>query len=173
MRFLFALLFMIVGPVNISTAASLESKGWEKAVDDFEGTVEYIYSVEPYAYGCMGLLAGIVGSVAGEPKEVGALTIIVIGGGLEKGFREGSLRFRAEDGIVDLPTECSPEYSDGKYNVICTSKAASGAAKQLATTDFVRLDTPSKNFDMKADNKCASALSGINKIGLDFYEATK
>ena len=173
MRLFFALLFMIVGPVNISTAASLESKGWKKTVDDFEGTVEYSYSAEPYAFGCMGLLAGVMGSVAGEPKQVGKLTIAVIGAGMEEEFREGTLRFRAENGIVDLPTNCSPEYEDGKYNVMCLSNADSGAAKQLATTDFVRLDTPTKNFDMKADNKCASALSGVKKIGLDFYEATK
>ncbi|MDC1315568.1 hypothetical protein N8275_11700 [Pseudomonadales bacterium] len=173
MRLFFALLFMIVGPVSISTAASLESRGWKKTVDDFEGTVEYIYSAEPYAFGCMGLLAGVVASVAGEPKEVDKLTIGVMGAGMEEGFREGTLRFRTENGIVDLPTNCSSDYSDGKYNVLCLSNADSGAAKQLATTDFVRLDTPSKNFDMKADNKCASALSGINKVGLDFYETTK
>lgn len=172
MRSFFTFIFMFAGLVNITSANSLESKGWTKTVDDFEGTVEYSYSAEPYAFGCMGTLAGVAASVEGDPKEAGVLLIAVIGGGMEDAIREAKLRFRTETGILDLPTSCRADYSDGKFSNLCMSTADRGAAGHLATTSFVRLDTPSKNFDMKADNKCASVVTGINKIGKDFYEAT-
>ena len=83
--------------------------------------------------------------------------------GLEDPIEKGTLRMRADEGILDLPTVCSSDYEGSGYFLTCQSLVLSHEAKELAKTAYLRLDTPSKNFDMKPDNGCSRILSGINQ----------
>lgn len=152
-------------------AQQLDSKGWTKDVDEFEGTVAYV-SKGSLTGGCIGDAADVLGSVEGEVDALSFFTITIFGMGLEDPIEKGTLRMRADEGILDLPTVCSSDYEGSGYFLTCQSLVLSHEAKELAKTAYLRLDTPSKNFDMKPDNGCSRILSGINQLGRDFYEVT-
>ena len=152
-------------------AQQLDSKGWAKDVDEFEGTVAYV-SKSSLTRGCIGDAADVLGTVKGEVDASSFFTITIFGSGLEDPIKKGTLRMRADEGILDLPTVCSSDYQSSSYFLTCQSLVLSHEAKELAKTAYLRLDTPSKNFDMKPDNGCSRILSGINQLGRDFYEVT-
>ena len=152
-------------------AQQLDSKGWTKDVDEFEGTVAYV-SKGSLTRGCIGDAADVLGTVEGEVDALVSLQLRSLGVGLEDPIEKGTLRMRADEGILDLPTVCSSDYQGSGYFLTCQSLVLSHEAKELAKTAYLRLDTPSKNFDMKPDNGCSRILSGINQLGRDFYEVT-
>jgi len=116
--------------------------------------------------------ADAVGTVEGEISKDSILKVAIIAARIGEPIETGTLRFRTDDGILDLPTNCSSRFEDGSWMMTCISLVLSHQAKELALTKFVRLQTPSKNFDLKPGGQCDRMIFGLNKIGRDFYEAT-
>ena len=164
--FIFTLSF-----VGVSMSESLTDLGWEKEVDDFEGTTTYSFGGKPFSLNCIGTVSAVFASLDGEPEDALFLTILIYGTGLEDAVRSGKLRFKSEAGIVDVDTQCEAGFSDGTYQLQCAAKVDRGLASEMAQTSFARLDTPSKNYDWKPDNSCKNMLKNLNKIGSDFAQS--
>lgn len=164
--------FMLIALTIVASAAnseSLESLGWKKQVDDFEGTTKYLIDTGNYAYGCGGSNAtATFGLVMGEPKKI-PLTITIAMYGIDEPIRNAKIKAKTKNGVIELQGECSNEYDDG-YDLICIAFGITNViAEDLKTTDFIRING-SKNVDIRKNNKCASVIAGVNKVASDYLK---
>jgi Tfp pilus assembly protein PilP len=161
----------VVALFSITTFAdSLESRGWEKEEDDFESALSYTLKYRPVAIGCGGDLVAVAGSISGMPESSSALKTTVVVTGLEARIEEAQLRVKSEAKTLDLQTQCESGYVSESFNLTCHAITGLDDSRALAMTNFVRLETPKINIDMKPGGDCEKALRGLRKIGLDFFE---
>lgn len=159
-------------------AMNLEEAGWNKAVDDFEGTVSYTVDAKPWSYGCDGsTLSGAFGLVMGEPKNGTPLIIALTFYSTEDIRRSGDLRWKTASGTDSITFQCSNDYDDGGYDRQCITQGINKSiAKSLSSTSFVRIDFPAVNIDIKStddtNNKCLNMLGAIKRITSDYSQAS-
>jgi hypothetical protein len=157
-------------------AQTLEDYGWEKVVDDFEGTTLYRVSHGNYAFSCdTATLATAFGLVNGELGKV-PLTLALYFTNTDELRREGELKWKTNDGTRSLEFACDNDYDDGGWNRQCIVPAIDKeSAESLANTDFIRLDFSSKNIDLKkgSESNCSKLYDATVRIATEYTSALK
>ena len=169
---LFFVFFLLQG----ARADTLEDFGWTKKVDDFEGTTSYLVSHENYAYSCDGsTLVGVYGLVSGELSKKTPLTLMYDFFGAKEVRRAGAFKWKGEDGSNSLEFECSNDYNEGGWNRSCiVMPITSEEADSLANSDFIRLDFPSINLDLKEEGStsgCSKLYTETRRIASEYSKA--
>lgn len=154
----------------------LEDLGWVKTVDDFEETTSYTVSHENYAYSCdSSTLVGVFGLLDGEISSRKPLTIMYYFYGADDLRREGTFKWKSDDGPKSLELECANDYEDGGYQRQCiVTGIGAKAVDSLANTDFIRIDFPSKNIDLKeegATSGCKNLFTETKRIANEYSQA--
>ena len=166
----FAISIFFTGTAN---SAGLESLGWKKTVDDFEGTVSYVK--EGYAgFGdCKTFsVTGSIGLVQGEPKKIPMAIGLLFYGSKDSFDREGKLKIKTDSGIKETNLTCSSDYIDGSWAGKCLVVGINNTlAKHLSTTSYARLSLPSTNIDLKQDGECSELLLSVNKLTAEYLKA--
>ena len=89
--------------------------------------------------------------------------------------REGTFKWKTDDGPKSLELECANDYEDGGYQRQCiVTGIAPNAAGSLANTDFIRIDFPSKNIDLKEDGStsgCKNLFTETKRIANEYSQA--
>jgi hypothetical protein len=159
--------------VGSASSESLESFGWKKTVDDFEGTVTYTKEGHVGVAACKSFsVYGSVGLVSGEPETSPLLLRLSFYGSEDSFGREGKLKVKTDAGITDTDVKCDSEYNDGTWVGHCYITSINNVlARKLSTTKYSRLSLPSINIDLKLDGECSKMLSGINELTSDYLKA--
>ena len=167
---LFFVFFLLQG----ARADTLEDFGWTKKVDDFEGTTSYFGSHKNYAYSCDGsTFVGVYGMVEGELRKKIPLTLMYGFYGAKEVRRAGALKWKGEDGSNSLEFECSNDYNDG-WTRGCVVAITPENADSLANTDFIRLDFPSINLDLKEEGStsgCSKLYTETRRLASEYSKA--
>jgi hypothetical protein len=147
---------------QVAGADTLEDFGWKKAVDDFEGTTSYAVDHGNYAYGCADMtISGVYGILNGEITSKKPLMLMYLLFGMEDIERKGALKWKSDDGSKSLEFSCDGDYSDGSWNNKCIVTGITAKhSESLMKTNFIRLDFPSNNIDLKEEG----STSGCEKL---------
>lgn len=155
-------------------AADLEDLGWNKDVDDFEGTVNYTVDASPWAYGCdTSTITGTYGLVSGEPKARTPLTLAFYFYNVDDLRSEGELKWKTVTGTQSKDFTCENDYDDGWLRQCFVIGLDNSQSESLSKTSFIRIDFPSKNIDLKSDgsDECQNMYSSIKRITGDYVKA--
>ena len=155
-----------------ASSASLESLGWTKTTDDFDGTVKY-GKEGTLGFACKSFSATqTFGVVMGEPKRTPLIVAFSFYGSEESFNNEANLRVKTDSGISDVDLTCSSDYKSGSWNATCYAQGINAPlAKELASTSFARVDLASQNIDLKANGECSKVLEGINQHATEYLKA--
>tara|TARA_B100000965_G_C19547642_1_gene738628 strand:+ start:604 stop:1146 length:543 start_codon:yes stop_codon:yes gene_type:complete len=172
----FTLILIMLLSCDGLKADTLEDYGWEKVVDDFEGTTLYRVSHGNYAFSCdTATLATAFGLVNGELGKA-PLTLALYFTNTDELRREGELKWKTNDGTRSLEFACDNDYDDGGWNRQCIVPAIDiESAESLANTDFIRLDFPSTNIDLKkgSESNCSKLYDATVRIASEYISALK
>ncbi len=196
-RFIFGILLSVIVSSSLYAAAfelrdalnqTLETRSWEKRVDEFERTIDYWFDSN-LAVGCMGKGASVTARLSSD-KSLMMIPILFSGARMAQSLSDGKFRFRIEDpalnfediwpkklnflgpsisarGIAEFDTSCT-SYAEGEhYFNSCQVLVYNEFWEVLAQSKYARLETPEGIFDFKPDNTCRNILSGINEIAKD------
>ena len=170
--FMFLAIFLFQG----AEADILEDLGWTKTVDDFEETTSYLVSHENYAYSCdNSTLVGVFGLVNGEISSKTPLSMMYYFGNAADIRREGTFKWKSDNGPKSRKLECTNDYEEGGYQRQCiVAGIAANEADSLANTDFIRIDFPSKNIDLKEEGStsgCKNLFTETKRLANEYSQA--
>jgi hypothetical protein len=156
-----------------ASSASLESLGWTKTTDDFEGTVSYAKEGPVGIGDCKSFsVIGTVGLVQGEPKRTPLVMALSFYGSEESFSNKANLRVKTDSGISDVDLTCDSDYNDGSWKGSCYILGINNSiAKTLASTSFARIVLAGQNIDLKANGECSKVLEGINQHATEYLKA--
>ena len=153
----------------------LENFGWQKKVDDFEETTTYIGDHQNYAFRCDGTGAAVFGLINGEIRSKTPLTVAYYFYGSEEIRRDGTLKWKSDDGTKSLEFVCANDYKDGGWYRQCiVPGVTSDIADSLANTDFIRIDFPGLNIDLKEEGStsgCKSLFAETKRLANEYFQA--
>jgi len=156
-------------------ADTLEDLGWAKKVDDFEETTSYVGDHQNYAFFCDGTGAAVFGLVNGEIRSKTPLTLAYYFYGSEEVRRDGTLKWKSDDGTKSLPIVCENDYKNGGWNRQCIIPGvASNIADSLANTDFIRIDFSGLNIDLKEEGStsgCGDLFTETKRLANEYSQA--
>lgn len=161
---------------QVAEADVLEDLGWTKTVDDFEETTSYVVSHENYAYNCdKSTLVGVFGLVDGEISKKTPLTLMYYFTGADDIRRQGNLKWKSDDGPKSLELQCSNDYEDGGYKRQClVTGIIANIVDSLANTDFIRIDFPSTNIDLRQEGSssgCKNLFTETKRLAREYSQA--
>lgn len=171
----FALIILLTSLfVGNAYSESLDSLGWQKNSDDFEGTFSYVKeSAQIGVSECESFsVNGVTGVVMGDPKTKPLVLRLSFYGSEDRLDSKGKLKIKTDAGITDTDVSCTNEYDDGKYTAQCfVFNINNGLANKLSTTKYARLSLSSKNIDLKLGGDCSKTLLGINELASEYLKS--
>jgi hypothetical protein len=171
----FALIILLTSLfVGNAYSESLDSLGWVKTSDDFEGTVSYAKESSQIGVSECGSFSvnGTVGLVMGDPKTKPLVLSLSFYGSEDRFDSKGKLKIKTDAGITNTDVSCNSKYGDGKYTAQCfVVNINNGLANKLSTTKYARISLPSKNIDLKLGGDCSKTLLGINELASEYLKS--
>jgi hypothetical protein len=170
-------IFIILATFLFQSAEAdvLENLGWTKNVDDFEGTTSYVVHHQNIAWDCDKSRAAVFGLVDGETKTKTPLSIMYYFYGADDIRRKGTFKWKSDDGTKSLDLECANDYENGGYQRQCLVMGITAdTADSLANTDFIRIDFPSTNIDLKEEGStsgCETLFTDTRRLASEYSQA--
>lgn len=171
----FALIILLTSLfVGNAYSESLDSLGWKKTSDDFEGTFSYAKESDQIGVQeCKSFTVnGAVGLVQGDPKTKPLILRLAFYGSEDRLDPKGELKIKTDAGITDTDVTCENNYDDGTYNAHCFILGINNSlANKLSITTYARLSLPSKNIDLKLGGNCSKTLLAINELASEYLKS--
>ena len=167
---------LVIFLFQAAEADTLENFGWEKIVDDFEETTSYRVSHENYAYSCdNSSIAAVYGLVMGEISSKPPLTLMYHFTPADDLRSEGTLKWKSDEGSKSLKFACQNDYHEGGWSRQCiVTGITANISDSLANTDFIRIDFPSKNIDLKEEGStsgCRNLFTETKRLANEHSQA--